>query len=117
MESMGWGAIVLAAITMLKNIADSIVSWLSKKDQLANDVKVALLEQNHKRCEESTQKVEKALDECNKKHEIAEKKQDELETEVKDLRQEVMKTVSRVDNKMDKATTASKTHKPLGGGQ
>ena len=86
MEAVSIWAVVLAAITMISNIADKIIKRGEVKDKLTNDVKVAVLEQNHAKCEETTARVEKELEVCKKAHEDSERDRQDMRREIGEIK-------------------------------
>ena len=63
-ESIGWAAVGLAAITMLKGVTSDWVSRTTAKDKLEYDVKLRLLEvaqarciEDHKECRDEAAKL------------------------------------------------------------
>jgi hypothetical protein len=89
--NLGWAAIALAALTMGKNIADSIIARRTTKDKLEQDVKVALLTEQHRSCESGMAKMETALVECKEQH-----KQSELDR--REMREDIVELQRKFDS-------------------
>lgn len=100
-----WIVVALAGITMLKNVADGVLNWLGKRDQLRNDTKITLLEAESR---ESKVKADAAsvlveeirieLDQCRAQHKESEEDRKTLREECKTLREEVNELKRRVSN-------------------
>ena len=81
-QAVGWAAVALAGLTMIKNVADSYIARISAKDKLEFDQKLTVIQQQHSSCEDKFASMEKKLDDCHSQHEKSEKDRDELRGQI-----------------------------------
>lgn len=88
-DAVGWSAVILAALTMLKNIADALIARQTAKDKMQQDLKVGLLEEGQKARDIEIARIQKELLDCRGAHKESEEDRKQLRTESNQLRTEV----------------------------
>jgi len=102
-QNATWVVVGLATVTMLKNVADGILAWLMKRDQLKADTKVKELEidvRESKKIADSavfaTNQIKAELETCHTNHAKSEQVCSELratcnrqQSEIDDLKRKV----------------------------
>jgi hypothetical protein len=68
MNNETWIGVALGFLALLGTLGNGVLGWLTKRDQLKNDVKLALLE-------ERAEASEKANRECQEKHDQCQEEQ------------------------------------------
>jgi hypothetical protein len=117
MDDIGWAGVGLAAVTAVGTAYNTLMQFLAKRDAMRNDVKVALLEDDNKRCHDSWKRIDgelsatKAeLDKCREQHAESEKRHQDSEAdraEMKKRMDQLEKLAELLQKRLDRGKASA----------